>query len=326
MTIREAINRCDTLKPNQYPDDQKITWLSELDSRIYNDIFLTHEDNPYVLVAEVTKENEIHFPYTDDATMLLAEEPYDVLYVSYLMAKIDESNEETTRYANSSAEYNSHYQDFARFYNRAHMPITKVFGHRPIPPIPPFPRDIDEHPSPTSKNPVMSCGIWAALQEKADTGAVPAFLAELADDQNHRTVSDYEKSVWNGKQDSLEFDTTPTAGSTNPVTSGGVKTALEAKADASDVPKYLQDLANLLISNPQENDVVTYKNGLWQNKPQSGGGGGSGSVNSVSVNGGTPALPDSNGNVNIDIVAYTSDNTMYVATIEDGDEVTYPND
>lgn len=36
-----------------------------------------------------------------------------------------------------------------------------------------------------------------------------------------------------GKQNILNFDTTPTAGSTNPVTSGGVKTALNGKANAN---------------------------------------------------------------------------------------------
>lgn len=35
------------------------------------------------------------------------------------------------------------------------------------------------------------------------------------------------------KQDSLTFDSTPTASSTNPVTSGGVKTALDAKVNSS---------------------------------------------------------------------------------------------
>ena len=36
-----------------------------------------------------------------------------------------------------------------------------------------------------------------------------------------------ERTAWNGKQNALTFDTAPTAGSTNPVTSGGVKTALD---------------------------------------------------------------------------------------------------
>ena len=36
-----------------------------------------------------------------------------------------------------------------------------------------------------------------------------------------------ERTAWNAKQSALTFDTTPTAGSTNPVTSEGIKTALE---------------------------------------------------------------------------------------------------
>lgn len=43
------------------------------------------------------------------------------------------------------------------------------------------------------------------------------------------------ESALAAKQDALTFDSTPTAGSTNPVTSGGVKTALDSKANASDV-------------------------------------------------------------------------------------------
>lgn len=39
------------------------------------------------------------------------------------------------------------------------------------------------------------------------------------------------KTALDGKQDKLTFDTTPTASSTNPVTSGGVKTELDKKQD-----------------------------------------------------------------------------------------------
>ena len=48
--------------------------------------------------------------------------------------------------------------------------------------------------------------------------------ADYVDDTNttHKFVSASEKSTWNGKQDALTFDSTPTQGSTNPVTSGGV--------------------------------------------------------------------------------------------------------
>lgn len=55
-----------------------------------------------------------------------------------------------------------------------------------------------------------------------------------------------------GKQDTLIFDTTPTSGSSNPVTSGGVKTALDKKMDIINLEEYcptlLQELAPTMQS------------------------------------------------------------------------------
>ena len=42
-------------------------------------------------------------------------------------------------------------------------------------------------------------------------------------------VTAQDKSTWNGKQYSLTFDNTPTAGSNNPVKSSGIKAALDAQ-------------------------------------------------------------------------------------------------
>lgn len=46
-------------------------------------------------------------------------------------------------------------------------------------------------------------------------------------------ITDYYKPALNAKQNTISFDTTPTAGSTKPVTSGGIKTALDGKANSS---------------------------------------------------------------------------------------------
>lgn len=48
--------------------------------------------------------------------------------------------------------------------------------------------------------------------------------ADLVDDTSstHKFVTTAEKQTWNGKQDALTFDTTPTENSINPVTSGGI--------------------------------------------------------------------------------------------------------
>ena len=60
--------------------------------------------------------------------------------------------------------------------------------------------------------------------------------ADLVDDTNstNKFTNATEKQTWNGKQDALTFDSTPTESSTNPVTSGGVYTALSGKQDTID--------------------------------------------------------------------------------------------
>lgn len=57
-------------------------------------------------------------------------------------------------------------------------------------------------------------------------------LADAQDDTTHRTVTDTDKSIWNAKQNALIFDNTPTEGSTNPATSGGIKTQLNTKQNS----------------------------------------------------------------------------------------------
>ena len=57
--------------------------------------------------------------------------------------------------------------------------------------------------------------------------------SDLVDDTNHthKFVTASDITTWNGKQDALTFDSAPTENSTNPVTSGGVYTALTDKQD-----------------------------------------------------------------------------------------------
>ena len=100
----------------------------------------------------------------------------------------------------------------------------------------------DTTPTAGSTNPVTSGGVKTALDAKANDADLAAIaksgkLSDATTDSTHRTVTDTEKATWNAKQNALTFDTTPTAGSTNPVTSGGVKTALDAKANSSDIIK-----------------------------------------------------------------------------------------
>lgn len=103
----------------------------------------------------------------------------------------------------------------------------------------------DSAPTAGSSNPVTSAGIKeaiaalqtelndvisknnTALSGRIDT-ADQAISGHTGNVDVH--VTSAQKTAWSGKQDKLTFDTTPTAGSTNPVTSGGVKTALDEKS------------------------------------------------------------------------------------------------
>ena len=43
MTVSEAISLVDRLRPNQFPETIKISWLSKLDGQIFEEIIQTHE-------------------------------------------------------------------------------------------------------------------------------------------------------------------------------------------------------------------------------------------------------------------------------------------
>ena len=74
----------------------------------------------------------------------------------------------------------------------------------------------------------ISTATQTALNAKA---AASDLTAHTGNTTAHITSS--ERTAWNAKQNALTFDDVPTANSTNPVKSGGVKTALDAKAAAS---------------------------------------------------------------------------------------------
>lgn len=122
MTIREAIDRADTLNPNQYTEEQKVKWLSLLDYSVFTDIINEHEYNE----GEETVEFR---PYTTDDVekTLLASYPYDEMYVVFLQMKIDEANKETDRYNNSAALFNSYSEDFSHHYHKTHR-SKKYYG------------------------------------------------------------------------------------------------------------------------------------------------------------------------------------------------------
>ncbi len=117
MTIIEAINNIDAIKPNSFEQTEKIKWLSILDGSIKREIIDTHEGADGVVFNEYDGNTPLD-------TELLVSSPYDEVYLRWLEARIDHANNEYAKYNNSSVMFNNSYIEFWRYYNRTHLPIS----------------------------------------------------------------------------------------------------------------------------------------------------------------------------------------------------------
>ncbi len=118
MTVIEAIEILDKLRPNQYKVPQKLRWLSDLDGKVFEDIYLTHEDNEFEIFDRYTE---------DDMTKeLLIPEPYTEIYEHYLSAQIYYNNNEMARYSNAMIMFNNAFAEFGAWYNRKHKPVSET--------------------------------------------------------------------------------------------------------------------------------------------------------------------------------------------------------
>ncbi len=116
MTAGELIAAADSLRPNQYPAEQKLRWLHRLDGQIRRELLETHE-----------KPSDREIPAEGDAyteqTELLVGFPYDSeLYTAYLFCQIDLHNGEISRYQQSLALLSAAWRQLADSINRDRLP------------------------------------------------------------------------------------------------------------------------------------------------------------------------------------------------------------
>lgn len=119
MTIIEAINDIDSLKPNAYSETDKIKWLERLDWAVKKEIIDTHEGGEDVIFEGFGEPVDLN-------TELLVPAPYDEVYLRWLEAQIDYANGEYGKFNNSMNMYNTAYSAYERYYNRTHMPFGKT--------------------------------------------------------------------------------------------------------------------------------------------------------------------------------------------------------
>lgn len=117
MTGASMIAKVDTLKPNQYSEEDKMGWIADLEAAIYTEILARHEDAP---------DSFDYSERTDSTRELTVKPPYDDIYLYYLSAQIDLYNRELTSYAQTATLYNTAWENYAAWYTQNHMPKQTV--------------------------------------------------------------------------------------------------------------------------------------------------------------------------------------------------------
>ena len=117
MNIQEVLDLADSMKPNMMLPQIKLAYLTEIDGMIYEELVMKHAH---------TEEEEARPHYdsdTDPGTELIVPSPYDMLYVYWLMSKIDMQNQEDGRYNVDRAHFENAYDTMSDWWTRNHMPM-----------------------------------------------------------------------------------------------------------------------------------------------------------------------------------------------------------
>ncbi|MEA4920628.1 MAG: hypothetical protein VB078_06900 [Clostridiaceae bacterium] len=111
MKVSEAINRADSLRDNILTDEQKASWLFDLDGSVSE------------ITGNAVPVNT--WPQTDSELLMPA--PHDGIYVLYLVAMIDYYNQESNLYMNDMQIFNAAMNEARAWWRRTHKPQTNEY-------------------------------------------------------------------------------------------------------------------------------------------------------------------------------------------------------
>lgn len=125
MTVQEALDITDEMKPNMMSETLKLRYLTEIEDLIWDEIISKHEDAPEGIEEKPTYSDL----ETEGDTELIIEDPYSMVYVYWLMSKIDIQNQEDARYNIDRAHFENAYETMSDWWTRNHMPkqVTREF-------------------------------------------------------------------------------------------------------------------------------------------------------------------------------------------------------
>ena len=124
MNIQQALDFADQLKPNMMERQLKLAFLTEVEQLFHREVRMKHEH---------TEEEEVLPEYTEDTdpgTIMLIPDPYSMLYVYWLLMKIDMQNLESDKWNQDAQRFDQAWGTMEDWYTREHMPVTKQMYYR----------------------------------------------------------------------------------------------------------------------------------------------------------------------------------------------------
>lgn len=106
MTVKKSLQMADAVAPNRIGEEIKRRWLGDLEGMIRVEL---RGDSPEAAAA-ATPDG---MPSEDD--VLGAPYPFDRMYWLYLVAMIEYTGGDTTRYANAASMFNAAYASYAKW-------------------------------------------------------------------------------------------------------------------------------------------------------------------------------------------------------------------
>ena len=116
MTLNDVIQQIDQTHPSSFSYEQKVAWLSELDTRAYA-----------VMSRHQMELPEFHgYTEEDGGKDLLINTPYDDVYAEYLEMKISLGDRDYAYYNNAATLFSGMWNEWTSFINRSYRPVDKI--------------------------------------------------------------------------------------------------------------------------------------------------------------------------------------------------------
>ena len=119
MTLQEALDITDEMRPNGMRRDTKIKHLTDLEQMIHAEVIMKHEHTPEQETVPVYNEETL------PGTVLLIPDPYSKVYWHWLRTRIDEQNLEDARFNADMTLFDAAWREMTSWYNRTYMPIMQ---------------------------------------------------------------------------------------------------------------------------------------------------------------------------------------------------------